>query len=108
MLHLLARVLTLAEEIGVIRETGRALAASAMVQIERGDLEAAQRLDERALALGERSGNLKEQARAHCNAGCTLLLRGDAEGDHEHYRAALEHQRQCRAIYQRLGAAEPE
>ena len=101
------RALSLAEQLGDVGETCRALAASAMVRVERGDLEASQRLVERALAIAERSGNLDEQARAQCNLGAVLHLRGDAEGVDEHYREAIDHYQQSRALHQRLGAAEP-
>ena len=74
---------------------------------EGGDLEASQRLVERELAIAERSGNLDEQARAHCNLGAVLHLRGDAEGVDEHYRAAIDHYQQSRALHQRLGAGQP-
>jgi class 3 adenylate cyclase/tetratricopeptide (TPR) repeat protein len=100
------RALALAEELGDVGETCRALAASAMVRIECGDLDAGQRFVERELAIAERSGNLDEQARAQSNLGVVLHLRGDAEGVDEHYRAAIDHYRQSRALHQRLGATD--
>jgi predicted ATPase len=100
------RALALAEELGDVGETCRALTASAMVRIESGDLEGSQRFVERGLAIAERSGNLDEQAQAQSNLGVVLQMRGDAEGVDGHYRAAIDHFERSRALHQRLGAAD--
>ena len=96
------RALALAEQAGDAGETCRALAASAAVESERGDLVASQRLVERELALAERSGNLDEQARAHGNLGVVAHLRGDTDGDAEHYRVAMTHYQRGVELHRRL------
>jgi class 3 adenylate cyclase/tetratricopeptide (TPR) repeat protein len=101
--RLAERARSLAEELGDVAETCRALSALAMIASERGDLAASQHLVERELAIAEESGNLEEQARALDNLGVVIHLRGDADGDPDHYRAAVPYYRRGAELHQRLG-----
>ncbi len=96
------RALAVAEQLGDAGEVCRALAASAMVVAEQGDLRASQRFVERELAIAESCGNLDEQARAHDNLGLVIHLRCDADGDHEHYGAAIAHYQRGIELHRRL------
>ena len=97
------QALDIADDLGDVGGTCRALATLAMIASERGDLKASQRFVERELAIAESCGNLAEQARAHDNLGTAIHLRGDAESNREHYLAAIEHYRRGIQLHQRLG-----
>ena len=76
------RAFEIADDLGDVGGTCRALAVLAMVASERGDLEASQRIVERAARhRREHAGTSTSRRRRARNLGTTIHLRGDAEGN---------------------------
>ena len=97
------RALSLAVAAEHAVHAGAALGQLAMVEIEEGQSDKAERLIERSLSLARDSGDLEAEARAQSNLGVLFHLRGDADGSLADYEAALRCYRSNMAINSRLG-----
>ena len=95
--------LELAQRTGSVEEVGGCLVNLGMVELERGDLDAAIDCDRRAIVEFERVGHGPGRAIAHGNLAEKLLARGDVD---EAMRYAEEALRQARALGRTLTIAD--